>query len=80
MAVCPDCGAPIRYVRTQGGRKLPINPVPDKRIVVRIGNGLQEIGVTRETFSSHLGTCPALPRAKGEKRRTEGAAHGGNLR
>lgn len=59
MARCPlGCGADVKLVRTPGDRILPLETTPQSRIVVRATNGYEAVGVTMDTYTSHLATCP----------------------
>lgn len=60
---CKSCKAPIRWVHTANGKRMPLNadPVPDGNITIRDGiahTGQPELFDDKERFTSHFVTCP----------------------
>lgn len=70
MAQCPfGCGAEVKMVHTPGGRRMPLDAEPEQRIIVRASNGREAVGITVDTYRSHLASCPnAQARAEGGQR------------
>jgi hypothetical protein len=50
MARCNACGAEIRFIRTEKGRQMPVEPKP---ITV-----ITSLGKTIQAFVPHWTTCP----------------------
>ena len=72
--VCSSCGQAVRWVETANGRKMPIDPLPNREkgnIVVR-KSGTQVLAFvvapgsedTLPTYRPHRATCPRSPRLK----------------
>lgn len=53
--VCKSCGAAVLFVRTAGGKSMPVDAKPEKRIV--LGSRTQVAHVL-DTYVSHFATCP----------------------
>lgn len=70
MSSCRSCGAPVRWVETTSGRRMPLDPTPNAK-----GNVYLEPGVPTATvfgnlqadarkalagrlYLSHFATCP----------------------
>lgn len=86
VEVCrgPNCGAPMRRMLTEGGRRMPVDPEPvdDATVVVRrdpedrvrahvIGGGdLRDADET--TWRAHWATCPDAPSFRKSKGRRKG--------
>ena len=68
MNVCVGCGAPIRWVLTVAGKRLPIDPEPteDGNVVVRDVDGQPrahvltgpELPAREQAWRPHWATCP----------------------
>jgi hypothetical protein len=71
MAKCRSCSAKIEWAVTEAGKKMPLDPVPDRKgNVVKTGarvDGLPEVHVINsrdevdpETprYTAHFATCP----------------------
>jgi hypothetical protein len=52
---CKSCGAEILWVETPGGRSMPLNPTPEKRIVLGVKTGEAHV---LDTYVSHFASCP----------------------
>lgn len=50
---CRSCKAPVIWIKTRSGRRMPLDAKPEKRIVV---NG--EYAEVTDTYVSHFVTCP----------------------
>lgn len=68
MSDCRECAAPIRFVRLDTGRALPVDPLPNAAGNVcarRLGNGLNGYVISKEhgadphflRFMPHHATC-----------------------
>lgn len=69
MSTCRSCGAPIRWVETEHGKRMPIDPDPHPqgnvipwgwdengaKVVARV---LTEPPIGRDAWRSHFTTCP----------------------
>ncbi len=51
--ICKSCGAKIRFVEMQSGKKMPIDG-DVKNIVAKVGGGWKVITV----YESHFANCP----------------------
>ena len=83
MSVCngDGCGATIRWVVTEGGRRMPINPDPhpdgtivaidrpDGTTVARVLSGAQ-LPAQQQAWQPHWQTCPASPQFRKRQART----------
>jgi hypothetical protein len=66
---CRSCQAPVRWVRTEGGRAMPLDPEPvDAGNVVIVREGpppvVRYVAADEEPgprFTSHFATCPDAP-------------------
>lgn len=54
-ATCKTCGAPIKWVLTEGGSQLPLDAVPVKRWIV---NTVRNVARPADTYETHFATCP----------------------
>ena len=52
---CSTCGAAILWVRTEGGKAMPLDAEPQKRVVLGARTGLAHV---LDTYVSHFSTCP----------------------
>lgn len=50
---CRSCSAPILWTRTTKNRPIPLDPDPDKRVVVT-DTGARVV----DTYTPHFATCP----------------------
>ena len=64
-AICSTCKRPIRWALTEEGRRIPLDPEPERRMVVlgqrkdpTGGGGLIDQVGSRPTFVTHFATCP----------------------
>ncbi len=62
LSTCRSCGAAIRWVQTEAGKRMPVDAKPEKRLVidplaVRLGADTPTARVV-DTFASHFSTCP----------------------
>jgi hypothetical protein len=60
---CRSCDAPIRWVKTTTGKRMPLDaePVPDGNLVLVDGVATvvdADAAGTRERYTSHFSTCP----------------------
>jgi hypothetical protein len=65
---CRSCGAPIRWTRTEKGRRMPIDPepVPEGNIVLRELDEATPLALSvppaafpdEPRYLSHFATCP----------------------
>lgn len=74
------CGAPIRFVQTELGRRLPIDPQPhpdgtviaikqpDGTTVARVLSG-DQLPAQQTAWRPHWATCPASPQFRKRKAR-----------
>lgn len=61
VATCRSCGAQIRWVMTESGKRMPVDAKPEKRIVIdplgeRLGSDAPTARVV-DTYVSHFATC-----------------------
>lgn len=71
MSNCRACSAPIRWAKTERGKKMPLDEKPETRAVV-IGPELPKSPMfiaIQQVFIPHWATCPAGNRFR--KRGTE---------
>lgn len=74
MNACNLCGAAVRYVRALGGQHIPLDGVPEKRIVIRTDSqgpysSGEEYCELVDTYTRHDVTCP---KANGRQKATAG--------
>jgi hypothetical protein len=57
---CRSCGAPIIFAQTDGGKTIPVDAAPQKRVVLRPVDLPNEPPVAQvvDTYVSHFATCP----------------------
>lgn len=59
-ARCRSCGAPIIWVVTENGRRIPLDADSERRFVIR--DSIQAKGprlaLVRPTYQTHFATCP----------------------
>jgi hypothetical protein len=56
---CRGCGADIVWTVTEAGKRMPIDPKPEKRLVLMRRDGIENpIAMARDTYMSHFATCP----------------------
>lgn len=62
---CKSCGAEIIWVKTRGGKAMPLDAKPEKRMVLVGFEGAQvgdqdptPIAEVQDTYLSHFATCP----------------------
>jgi hypothetical protein len=60
---CKSCGADILWVETPGGRSMPLDPRPEKRIVLGAKTGEAHV---LDTYVSHQETCQSGEDRKGK--------------
>lgn len=75
MSACRGCGAPIRWVRTEHGNLMPIDPDPDPdgnvELVDDLGEELVAIVHAQPTLTGgdrwmpHHATCPDADQFRG---------------
>ena len=80
MNVCLGCGEPIRWVLTERGRRMPLNPDPhpDGTVVVRLVDGRPrahvltgpELPAQEPAWRPHWVTCPSAPEFRARQGRT----------
>jgi hypothetical protein len=61
LSKCSACGRPIFWATTQGGKKMPLDPQPQTKIVVVRREDLRGQAVdayTVQAFTPHHATCP----------------------
>jgi hypothetical protein len=68
MATCRSCHAPVRWVLTAAGRRMPVDAEPDPAGLVLVQDGqamMMDAPASREdlqpgeqTYTSHYATCP----------------------
>jgi hypothetical protein len=54
---CRDCNAPILWVETENGKRMPLDADPERRFVIDAGTSPMRAR-TRNTYVCHLATCP----------------------
>lgn len=65
MNTCRACPAPVRWVRTEAGRAMPLDPVPVPEGNVQLVGGVahvlhkDEVPQPGARYVSHFATCPA---------------------
>jgi len=52
---CSSCGAPILWAETEHGKTMPLDPEPERRLILGEKTG---IAYLRPTFKSHFASCP----------------------
>ncbi len=57
MIACRGCGAQIVWVETKHGKRQPIDPKPEKRLVVDWRQDPPRARVV-DTYTPHHATCP----------------------
>jgi hypothetical protein len=59
-AKCRGCGADIIWTVTEHGQKMPIDPKPEKRLILmaRKQSNQEPITMERDTYMTHFATCP----------------------
>lgn len=72
---CRSCGAPVRWVRTEAGRRMPINPDPDPagNLVLDVTGLAVQVDptATGPKYTSHFATCPEAARHRKPKQRKD---------
>lgn len=65
MPVCKDCGAPVRWVRTENGRAMPLDAksrLDGNVILVRglahVLSKVDRIAESTPRWTAHFATCP----------------------
>lgn len=53
-SACRSCGAPIVWVVTESGKRMPLDAKPEKRFVVDVDGK----AYVRDTYVSHFAHCP----------------------
>lgn len=56
-STCRSCGARIRWAQTAAGKRIPLDPTPEKRVTLDNYTG-SEVAAVRDTYVSHFATCP----------------------
>ncbi len=56
-AQCKSCGAPILWVETVNGKRMPLDERPAGRFAVFVAGGTQKVVEIREAYVSHFATC-----------------------
>lgn len=56
-AYCKDCGKPVRWCATDGGRRMPLDADHEDRYVLDPATDPM-IGRRRKTYTCHFDTCP----------------------
>ena len=51
---CKSCGSELKWFKTLSGKSIPIDPKPEKRVVLRGG-----LAIISDTWRSHFETCPS---------------------
>lgn len=58
MSKCSSCGADIWWVRTEKGKRMPLDAKPEQRVIVD-GDGHDEpVGRVVKVWTPHWATCP----------------------
>lgn len=56
---CRGCGADIIWAVTESGKRMPIDPKSEKRLVLMGRDGNRgPLAMARDTYMSHFATCP----------------------
>lgn len=77
MTLCTKCKKPVRWVYTESGRRMPLDPIPtaDGNIVYW-GEGTDRVRVLKKAdeddlflsglqrYKSHFATCPAADKLR----------------
>jgi len=60
MPTCKSCGAEIIWAKTQKGKAIPLDPKPEKRVVLEHPDGpmFDAVATVVDTYVSHFATCP----------------------
>jgi hypothetical protein len=67
LASCRSCGAPVKWCKTETGKRIPMNPTPDPDGIWLIWPTLHTPTIMRPTaqtphevarYTSHFATCP----------------------
>ena len=58
MSTCKGCGAPILWKHTPRGKAIPLDPKPEKRLVLR--GPLSETAELVDAYTPHHATCSAV--------------------
>jgi hypothetical protein len=53
---CRSCGAPVLWVTMVSGKKMPLDQVPKKLVV--LGPLPEQQGQVVDCYTSHFATCP----------------------
>lgn len=54
---CKGCGAEIRWVISENGKRMPLDAKPEKRFVILV-DSYHEVVRLEDTYVSHFATCP----------------------
>lgn len=63
---CRSCNAPLLWVYTPEGRRMPLDADPIRRIVIDAASGDKMVGRVRNVYTSHFETCPQASRWRGQ--------------
>lgn len=67
---CSSCSAPIKWVRTERGKHMPVDAKPTTLLVATGGHGPQGTPnvTSRRGWVSHFATCPNADQHRRERR------------
>lgn len=69
MSGCPKCHAPVVWIGTQGGQRIPIDAVMKKMILAT--DVKEQFPKIMEAYSNHLSTCKNLAGNSGSVNKQE---------
>jgi hypothetical protein len=55
---CRSCGAPILWVFTEGGKRMPVDAKPASGLVLDDPESPTPTARIRRVYTSHFATCP----------------------
>jgi len=58
-AICHECGMPLIWAVTDGGKRVPLDAKPEKRFIITGHAGGDNLGCMVDTYITHFATCPA---------------------
>lgn len=62
---CRSCNAPVLWVETESGKRMPLDAEPERRFVLEAGTSPMRARL-RNTYVSHFSTCPQAERWRKE--------------
>lgn len=65
-AYCKSCGAPVLWVATEGGKRMPLDYEPERRFILD-GHTEPMTARMRKTYLSHFSSCPSANEHRKER-------------